>query len=236
MIAGLYPVYAQQQPDTVPLSVDLQEIVISAKTGVNRDRQAKPNASVEEYLQTSEKIGMVKRGAYAWEPSINNMTTERISVTIDGMKIFHACTDRMDPVTSYVETVNLSKVSLGSGFEANPNATNSIGGSLDLRLNKSGFCQDGFSANANSGYETNGNLWIYGADVAYANEHFYLNSGWFHRNSDNYKAGNGETVRFSQFTKNNVFTNLGYVVKPGHELEGTLIYDRAVATDRKSVV
>jgi len=82
------------------------------------------------------------------------MTTERISVTIDGMKIFHACTDRMDPVTSYVETVNLRKVSLGSGFEANPNASNHIGGSLDLKLNKSGFCCDGFSANANTGYET----------------------------------------------------------------------------------
>jgi iron complex outermembrane receptor protein len=170
---------------------------------------------------------MIKRGAYAWEPSINNMTTERISVTIDGMKIFHACTDRMDPVTSYVETVNLSKVSLGSGFDATPNATNSIGGSLDLKLNKSGFCQDGFSAGANSGYESNGDLWIYGTDIAYANERFYLNSGYFHRNSDSYKAGGGETVRFSQFTKNNVFANLGYMLKTGHELESSVIYDRA---------
>ena len=219
------PLYAQPQDTTK--TVELNEIIISAKTGINRDRQAKPNASVEEYLQTAGKVGMVKRGAYAWEPSINNMTTERISITIDGMKIFHACTDRMDPVTSYVETVNLSKVSLGSGFEANPNATNNIGGSLDLHLNRSGFCGDGFSANANSGYESNGNLWIYGADIAYANERFYLNSGYFHRNSGNYRAGGGETVRFSQFTKNNVFTNLGIVLKTGHELEGSVIYDRA---------
>ncbi|MDR2475658.1 MAG: hypothetical protein LBD45_07345, partial [Bacteroidales bacterium] len=222
---GIPPLHAHEQ-DTTKV-VELNEIVISAWQGVSRDRQAKPNASVEEYLQSSEKVGMIKRGAYAWEPSINNMTTERIAVTIDGMKIFHACTDRMDPVTSYVETVNLSKVSIGSGFDANPNATNSIGGSLDLRLNKSGFCQDGFSANVHSGYESNGNLRIYGADIAYANERFYVNSGYFHRNSDNYKAGGGETVRFSQFTKNNVFANLGYVLKPGHELETSVIYDRA---------
>lgn len=227
VMLAVSPLHAQQQQDTTK-TVELNEIVISARQSINRERQAKPNASVEEYLQTSGKVGMVKRGAYAWEPSINNMTTERISVTIDGMKIFHACTDRMDPVTSYVETVNLSKVSLGSGFETNPNAVNSIGGSLDLRLNKSGFCGDGFSANASSGYESNGNLRIYGADIAYANERFYLNSGYFHRNSGNYRAGGGETVRFSQFTKNNVFANLGYAVKPGHELEGALIYDRAV--------
>ena len=219
--------HAQPQADSVALSYDLTEIVITAKTGIDRDRQAKPSASVEEYLQNSEKINMIKRGNYAWEPSINNMIAERVSITIEGMKIFHACTDRMDPVTSYVETVNLSKVSLGSGFEANPHASNSIGGSLDLRLNRSGFCADGFSAKANSGYESNGNLWTYGAGAAYANERFYVNSGYFHRHSSNYKAGNGETVRFSQFTKNNVFANLGHVVKPGHELEGAVIYDRA---------
>jgi iron complex outermembrane receptor protein len=170
---------------------------------------------------------MIKRGAYAWEPSINSMTTERISVTIDGMKIFHACTDRMDPVTSYVETVNLSRVSLGSGFDASPNATNSIGGSLDLKLNKSGFCQDGFSANASSGYESNSSLWLGGADIAYATPRFYLNSGYFHRSSDSYRAGGGETVRFSQFTKNNVFANTGYALKEGHDLEASMIYDRA---------
>ncbi|MDR0698651.1 MAG: hypothetical protein LBG28_05475 [Tannerella sp.] len=216
------PLIAQQ--DT---AIVLDEIVISAKTGINRDRQAKPSASVEEYLQTSEKVGMIKRGNYAWEPSINNMTTERISITIEGMKIFHACTDRMDPVTSYVETVNLSKVSLGSGFEANPNASNSIGGSLDMRLNKAGFCSDGLNINANMGYENNGNMWIGGADVSYAHPHFYVNSGLFRRHSGNYSAGGKEEIAFSQFTKNNFFTNLGYVVANGKAIEGTLIYDRA---------
>ena len=217
----------QSQPDTIPLSFDLNEIVVTAKTGFNCNRQAKPSASVEEYLQTSEKIGMIKRGNYAWEPSINSMTTERISVTIEGMKIFHACTDRMDPVTSYVETVNLSKISLGSGFEANPNASNHIGGSFDLKLNKSGFCGDGFSAGANTGYESNGNLRVGGADISYTNPRFYINSGLFHRQSGNYSAGGGKEVQFSQYSKNNVFTNLGYVVANGKAVEGTLIYDRA---------
>jgi iron complex outermembrane receptor protein len=216
------PLFAQSDTTIV-----LDEIVISAKTGINRDRQAKPNASLEEYLQTSEKISMIKRGNYAWEPSINSMTTERISITIEGMKIFHACTDRMDPVTSYVETVNLSKVSIGSGFEANPNASNSIGGSLDLRLNKAGFCADGLNINAHTGYENNGNMWIGGADVSYANPHFYANSGLFRRHSENYSAGGKEEIAFSQFTKNNFFTHLGYVIANGKAIEGTLIYDRA---------
>jgi iron complex outermembrane receptor protein len=198
-----------------------------AKTGIDHDRQSKPTASVEEYLQSSEKVSMIKRGNYAWEPAINNMTVERISITIDGMKIFHACTDRMDPVTSYVETVNLSKVSLGSGFDANPNASNSIGGSLDLRLNKTGFCTDGLDINARAGYESNGNAQIYGGDLSYANPNFYVNSGLFRRKSGNYRAGGNGEIAFSQFAKNNFFANLGYVVANGKAVEGTLIYDRA---------
>ncbi|MDR2628077.1 MAG: hypothetical protein LBC40_08610 [Dysgonamonadaceae bacterium] len=225
LLVACLPLRAQLHDSTS--TVHLQEIVISAKTGIDRNRQAKPSASVEEYLQKSEKIGMIKRGAYAWEPAINNMTTERLSVTIEGMKIFHACTDRMDPVTSYVETVNLSKVSLGSGFEANPNATNNIGGSLDLRLNKTGFCTDGADAGIHYGFESNGNRQVYGADVSYANPLFYINSGIFRRHSENYRAGGGEEIRFSQFAKNNFFTSLGYVVANGKAIEGTLIYDRA---------
>jgi iron complex outermembrane receptor protein len=217
------PVWAQLQDTTL----QLQEIVISARTGVNRNRQAKPLASVEEYLQKSEKIGMIKRGAYAWEPSINSMTTERLSVTIEGMKIFHACTDRMDPVTSYVETSNLSKLSLGSGFEPNPNATNSIGGSLDLRLNKTGFCADGLDVNVHTGFESNGAQQLYSADVSYATPRFYVNSGVSHRHSGSYRAGGGKEVAFSQLAKNNAFTNIGYVVANGKAVEATLIYDRA---------
>jgi iron complex outermembrane receptor protein len=217
------PAWAQLQDTTL----QLQEIVVSARAGANRNRQAKPSASVEEYLQKSEKIGMIKRGAYAWEPSINSMTTERLSVTIEGMKIFHACTDRMDPVTSYVETSNLSKLAIGSGFEANPNATNSIGGSLDLQLNKAGFCADGLDVNAHSGFESNGGRQLYSADVSYATPQLYLNSGVSHRHSGSYRAGGGGEVPFSQLTKNNAFASFGYVLADRKALEATLIYDRA---------
>jgi iron complex outermembrane receptor protein len=218
---------AQQPVDTAAFSVKLHEVTIAVKQGINHDRQAKPTSSVEEYLQTAEKVKMIRRGNYAWEPVINNMTSERISVTVDGMKIFHACTDKMDPVTSYVETVNLSKVSVGSGFNANPNASNNIGGSLDLKLNKTGFCCDGWDVNLRSGYESNGNYQVYGADAAFSDSAFYVNMGAFYRNSGNYSAGGGEEIPFSQFRKMNFFTNFGFLVAKKHIIEGTLIYDKA---------
>jgi iron complex outermembrane receptor protein len=217
----------QPAPDSLTKSYSLDEIVVVAKTGVARDRQAKPFSSVEEYLQTAEKVNMIKRGSYAWEPTVNNMTAERISVTVDGMKIFHACTDNMDPVTSYVETVNLSRVNIGSGFEASPNASNNIGGSLDLQLNKVGFCCEGWDVNAGLGYETNGNYRSAGTDFAFSDSTFYVNSGFFHRHSDNYRAGENREIAFSQFAKYNFFANLGYLVAKQHAIEAAFIYDRA---------
>ena len=221
------PLHAQPQADSVALSYDLNEIVITAKTGIDHTRQTKPVSTVEEYLQSAGKVNLIKRGAYAWEPTVNNMTTERISVTIDGMKIFHACTDNMDPVTSYVETVNLSKVNIGPGFEAGPNASGNIGGGLDLQLNKVGFCCEGWAVNANLGYETNGNYRIGGTDFAFSDSTFYVNSGFFHRHSDNYHAGGNQAVAFSQFAKYNFFANLGYLAGKKHAIEATFIYDRA---------
>ncbi|MDR0700599.1 MAG: hypothetical protein LBG28_15485 [Tannerella sp.] len=233
-LCRVFGIYAQQTTnslsvlsDSVIRSYELNEIVITAKTNIDHTRQAKPASTVEEYLQSAEKVSLIKRGNYAWEPTVNNMTTERISVTIDGMKIFHACTDNMDPVTSYVETVNLSKVNIRSGFEASPNASNSIGGSLDLQLNKVGFCCEGWEVNTNLGYETNGNYRIAGTDLAFSDSAFYINSGFFHRHSDNYHAGGNREIAFSQFTKYNIFANLGYLVDKKHAIEATFIYDRA---------
>jgi iron complex outermembrane receptor protein len=217
------------QNDSILQTVDIDEIVVSAKTGFNKDKQAKPGASVDEYLQQSEKVQMVKRGNYAWEPAINNMTTERISVTIDGMKLFCACTDRMDPITSYVETSNLSKVNISSGFGGNPQATNNIGGSMNLLLNKAGFGYNEWELRANTGYETNGNAQVYSADGSYSGKWFYANAGFSHRMSGNYRAGGGETVSYSQYAKNNAFTNFGFLPEKGHVIEGTVIYD--LATD-----
>ena len=185
-------------------------------------------ATIDEHLQELNHVELVRRGSYAWEPMVNNMQTERLSTTIDGMKIFYACTDKMDPVTSYVESGNLQIISLNSGLNGNPQATGNIGGALDLRLRKAGFSDNILNGlNAQAGYETNGNVQVYGGDGSHSSRRFYVNGGAFYRHADNYKAGEGKKVDFSQFQKVNVFVNGGYKVAVNDAIEGTFIYDRA---------
>ena len=207
---------------------NLDEVVIVSETGRGRKRSAKGQvASIDEHLSELKNVSLVRRGSYAWEPVVNNMQTERLSTTIDGMKIFYACTDKMDPVTCYVESGNLQSISLNSGLDGNPQATGNIGGSLDLKLRKAGFDSDAFHASASAGHEWNGHVQVYGADAALSSHRTYLNAGAFFRHADNYKVGGGDELQFSQFQKVNVFTNAGLRLAEKDLLEATFIFDRA---------
>ena len=122
------------QTDTITTSSQkLDEVVVvSGRQGGRRSAKGQV-ATIDEHLKELNHVELVRRGSYAWEPMVNNMQTERLSTTIDGMKIFYACTDKMDPVTSYVESGNLQSISLNSGLNGNPQAQScrTLWGSMD---------------------------------------------------------------------------------------------------------
>jgi iron complex outermembrane receptor protein len=214
--------------DTTNHSRQIDEVVVVSSRTEGRKRSVKGAlASIDEHLGQLSKVHLVRRGAYASEAIVNNMSTERLSTTIDGMKIFYACTDKMDPVTSYVESGNLQSISLNSGLDGNPQSTGNIGGSIDLKLRKVGFDNDPFAVNFSSGIESNGVLQVYGADASISTHRFYTNFGTFFRKAGCYRAGGNQEIPFSQFQKVNGFANLGYRLGEHDILESTLIYDLA---------
>ena len=230
MIALLVLTGLLNTQDSITKDAAIDEVVVSSYIG-NKEKSAPKGrtASIDEHLLRLDKVNVVRRGSYAWEPVVNNMQSERLSTTIDGMKIFYACTDKMDPVTSYVESGNLQRISLSSGLDGNPQATGNIGGSIDLKLRRVGFDATPAEYNASAGYESNGNVQAYGVDAAFSGHRLYTNFGVFYRRANNYKAGSSEVVNYSQFSKVNGFANVGWQPKDNHVVEATLIYD--VATD-----
>ncbi|MCR5394909.1 MAG: hypothetical protein K6E86_05910 [Bacteroidales bacterium] len=215
-------------PDTTTTeSQQLDEVVVvSRELGAQRSVKGQV-ASIDEHLRELKSVNLVRRGSYAWEPVINNMQTERVSTSIDGMKIFYACTDKMDPVTSYVESSNLQSILLNSGLNGNPQATGNIGGSLDLKLRRAGFGSDRFRMGGDLGYESNGQQRVFGADAAVSTQGFYTNGGVSYRRADNYKEGGGREIQFSQFQKVNAYDNFGFRLAQHGSIEGTFIFDRA---------
>lgn len=219
-------IIAQEKPIDTIKPKDLMEVIIIGKKAQLYQKQAKPLATIDEYLQQSTKIDMIRRGSYAWEPMINNMTTERTLVTIDGMRVFGACTDKMDPITSYVEVSNLSEATIKSGQQGACHGA-TIGGSIDLQRNRSGFADAGWDTFLNTGFETNSKQKIIGSAINYANKSFYIDTDFMFRDAENYTDGRGQEVLFSQFRKFNISVTSGFEFDKNKLLEGSIIYDKA---------
>ena len=197
--------FAQNQVTDTVVPKTLNEVIVIGKKTQLYQKQTKSLAAVEEYLQ----VEMIKRGGYAWEPIINSMATERTVITIDGMRVFGACTDKMDPITSYVEVSNLSEATIASGQSGACHGA-TIGGSIDLKRNRSAFTNSGWDVSVNSGFESNSNQKIIGSAVNYANSRFYIDTDFMYRDADNYNAGNNQEVLFSQFRKFNIAATSGF--------------------------
>src|SRR5690606_35695126 len=153
---------------------------------LDHQKQRKPLSTLDEFLESSLTVDMVKRGAYAWEPSMNDMASERLAVTIDGMQIFGACTDKMDPVTSYVDVSNLSEAEIGSGQQG-AMFGNTIGGGINLKLDKSNFKPTGWNGSLETAYETNNKMRVFGGELNYSDEKFYLDRKSTRLNSSHVK-------------------------------------------------
>lgn len=218
--------FAQDKPKDSVTANNLNEVIFIGKKNQLFQKQAKPLTSIDDYLQQSGKVNMIKRGGYAWEPVINNMATERTLVTIDGMRIFGACTDKMDPITSYVEVSNLSEATVTSGQQGGCHGA-TIGGAIDLKRNRSGFAGTGWSGNINTGYETNSQQKILGTALNYSDRKFYLDTDFMFRDAENYRAGNNQEVQFSQFRKYNISTTSGFSFDKNKLIEASVIYDKA---------
>lgn len=217
--------FAQQKQDSL-LSFHLNEVIVIGKKATLHQKQAKSLTTVEDYLQQSSKVNMIKRGSYAWEPLINNMATERTVITIDGMRIFGACTDKMDPITSYVEVSNLSQANVTSGQQGSCHGA-TIGGAIDLKRTDLIQRKMGWNGLFSTGYETNNQHKIIGSSIGYNDSLFYANIDFMLRDAENYKAGGNKEIDFSQFSKYNVSATAGYFLTPKQSLEGSIIYDKA---------
>jgi iron complex outermembrane receptor protein len=217
---------AQDQTIDSTKIVNLEEVIVISFDVLNNQKQGKPLSSIDEYLEQSSKITMIKRGNYAWEPTINNMVSQRLSVTIDGMQIFGACTDKMDPITSYVDVSNLSEVHIKSGQQGSENGA-TIGGGIDLKIQKNDLDREGWDFGVDAGYETNGNSKIFSSEFNYSNDKFFVNADGIYRKSDNYYAGGGIEVLNSQFNKFNISAVAGGKTGSNGLITGSIIYDKA---------
>ena len=187
-----------------------------------------------DYFSTLDKVNarldgmsLIKRGAYALEPQLNGFSGGQLNVTIDGMKMFGACTDKMDPVTSYIEPTNLKNIVISQGTNGSLNGCN-IGGSMDMSLLEPN-CGSArpFYSSLGFGYESVSN----GINVLFSSGYTQNKVAWgidgVYRKNQNYMDGNHSVIPYSQFEKTNIHSVLIYSPSSICKLKADILYDEA---------
>lgn len=217
---------AQHRPVTKDSIALLDEVKVKGEQK-KIETKMKMAVSVDEFLASSDKISFIKRGAYAWEPLLNNMSTERSTVTIDGMHIFGACTDKMDPVTSYLESNNLSSIDIKSGQEGSMHGA-TIAGSIDLKRKSTPFgLEKKWGGTYQTGFEFNNEQAFNLGSVSYSGNRLVVDGSISYRKAGNYDDGNGDEVKHSQFTKFNTGLGVAYKTSPLSSIRVDAIFDMA---------
>jgi len=170
-------------------------------------------------------IALIRRGAYGQEPVFRGLSNGQLNVTIDGMKIFGACTDKMDPVTIYVEPINLSSLQATMGPQGSQFGS-TIGGSLNMKLSQPNVGVPGISGQAGLDIQTAANAFNYFSIMNIGKSKSAYRANLTYRKTGNYTAGGGKEVPHSQYEKINMAVSGKWAVAKHDTLQADAVFDQ----------
>lgn len=183
--------------------------------------------SAEDILSRVEGISFIKRGAYGLEPVIRGLSDGQISVSIDGMKVFGACTDKMDPSMSYIESDNLSSIELSHGSFNSFNSSG-LGGSLDLQLAKPYLSnEENYFVTLEAGYQSVSRSPKLSLISHYLSSKIGFRLNAVYRKADDYTAGSGQTIDHSGYKKSSVTFSGIWEASKSESVDLNMIFDDA---------
>ncbi|WP_316815735.1 TonB-dependent receptor domain-containing protein [Pedobacter nyackensis] len=220
---------AQNKQDSVVRELSLKEVEIhtikKSKQPKTAFYQSSMLASTEDILARIEGVNLVRRGAIGMEPTLRGFSAGQINVVIDGMRIFGACTDKMDPVTIYTEPVNLKSIDLSFGGDGiGMGAT--IGGTLNLKLADASISTDGgLIGSLATGYYSAAAATQNVLAMNYSEEKWAVRLSGVYRKGGDYTDGRNNTVAFSGYGKMNTSISGKYLISKNSTIKADLLWD-----------
>ncbi len=190
----------------------LEEVNVLSRSGKEKDfyeyLRGNPMNSVDDFVHHLPGMNMSRKGNYASEPMMRGMDINRLEVNIDGMRIKPACTDRMDPVTSYMEPNNMATLELEKGSEGFKSAS-STGHGLNFTTKSPVFDRSRqVKGMVGLKYGTVANEFSQMGDVNWNSKGSAVRFNFVNRWAGNYYGGEKTLVENSGFNKLNF--SLGY--------------------------
>ncbi len=211
-------------PSVYQMDDDIVVYAHGNQPDINNYKNSSAHLTLDQMLDNVDGVSMIQRGAFAWEPMIRGQDDQRINLMIDGMQVFKACVDKMDPVTSYVESDNLSKLIIdksGSGVAENGNGNSTI----NLITKKPDF--ESFKLNVSTGVRYPDFYRVISTTSEVSSEqHSFRFSGSI-KQADDFVAGGDSNISNSGFGKVNLNLAYRYRAGSGNTLDISYIFDDA---------
>ncbi len=169
--------------------------------------------SVDDFIHRVPGLNMSRKGNYANEPLMRGLDINRMVVNIDGMRIQPACTDRMDPVTSYMEPNNMGSMEVEKGSDGFKGSS-STGHCLNFTQKAPSFDRERpIKGSIGMRYGTVANEFSQMGDLDWNRNKSSVRFNFVHRRAGNYYGGNRTLVENSSFNKLNF--GLGFAQQMG---------------------
>lgn len=209
-----------QTPADTSKIITLQEVIVKGNIKTDptlfivkedfRDKVTQPKNSGELFADFNG-FSLIKRGNYAVDPSFRASQYDQLNVQYDGgVRAFHACPNRMDPITTLVNPEEVTKIEIIKGpFSVRYGPT--FGGIINMVTHDGSCCKKKISGSLSSGYESNGKAIVNMVQVSSSLKKWDLSANYSYRNYGNYEDGDGTTIP-SSFRTNAYRLKVGYTI------------------------
>lgn len=217
-----------QQTDSITTRILEEVVVVGVKTegdSLQDFYKSNTSATTENIISRMAGISLIRRGAFGQEPVIRGLSGGQLNVTIDGMKIFGACTDKMDPATIYVEPLNLSVIQALPGVQG-AEFGSTIGGTLNMKLAGPRVGAPGVQGRIGADVQSSARAVNYFSAVNVSRVSSAYRANITYRKSQNYHAGGGAEIPYSQFEKLNMALAAKYTLAEYDTLQADVLWDR----------
>src|SRR5690606_20136937 len=160
-------------------------------------------STTEDILARMEGVSMIRRGPIGMEPSLRGFSSGQVNLVLDGMKVFGACTDKMDPVSIYIEPMNLQQIGVEHGANGLEMGS-SIGGAVNLGMADANVLNErnlarAITAEFQTAARSVQEAWV----TNYSDKDRAGRFAGTHRKASEYTNGHANKVRFAQYEKAN---------------------------------
>lgn len=231
-ILGALNGYSQKAPQKIDSTkVTLLNEVLVTGTSIKNPAQVIVKQDFSEKVVQPKNSGelfedingfhLIKRGNYAVDPAFRASQYEQLNVQIDGgTKAFHACPNRMDPVTTLVNPEEITKIEIIKG-PFSVRYGNTFAGLINLVSKSPANNTKLLSGSLSSGYESNGNSMVNMFTLDSKIKKFDFSGNFSYRDYGNYEDGNQNEIP-SSFRSISYGLKTGYQITDNQRLQATL--------------